>query len=792
VPIADPGSYYPGSEVETALYDLGRVEEIANGLTLNKIELCITSDGATITGSLSAAVGNTLYFKFSDGITEVDTTAPMTATLTEGTDTIPVLNYLYVLQADPTTLVSSTVGFPAAEFCAIGRIVCQSAASAAGDGPLKQHTWSDEIINEYHKGHATHINSWIREQWATWVSGVAPTFSGDGTATIGLAITSGFVRQLHKLPYPVFADPADIYCVNDPDTKYRKITNIADLLKDSTGAALKNKTYAIVIWGCISDNGDSKLFCNLPSGSYLKVSQAREDTNKYTNYSIPADFKGAGFLIYRLIIDNNNNTTWDLDTGGYGDDLRGTFPNTVAGSAAVASLEFPDGAAGFTLQNAADPTKQVQTDLGGITTGNTRVITFPDHNIDLGYLNQDVTTGASPLFAGLGLGAGNLTLTGYVGRDADNLLSWVVDDNLKIIIAGVEHNIVSISDGAADNDKLATQGYVDDAGGGGANAVTASAIITDHTLVRGHGGARIVQDTGITVDDTDNVSGVGTLGCGEITVADGSGINLQEDITFTGATGENLIKIPDNLANSLTFEEDTNKYLTFVSTNGSEKIELGKKLDVGDNEIEDVKSLVFNDGGSTVDIVRDEDDMVSDDPNALATQQSIKAYVDAGGGNGALEVIDTTTVAGAAVTSVTFTGFSTADYHSFDLECVLENALGSLVNISVFLNTDTTVTNYYRQYWSTVNNGKDNAAYCAELWANEFTSFVAQNIRQGVDGMAKWTVTENKRHAGNILYVNYAIEYKLTPANITDITVFAHTANAIDIGSKVTLYGRKK
>ena len=39
-------------------------------------------------------------------------------------------------------------------------------------------------------------------------------------------------------------------------------------------------------------------------------------------------------------------------------------------------------------------------------------------------------------------------------------------------------------------------------------------------------------------------------------------------------------------------------------------------------------SLTFSDGGSTVDIIRDEDDMASDDANALVTQQSVKAYVD--------------------------------------------------------------------------------------------------------------------------------------------------------------------
>lgn len=43
------------------------------------------------------------------------------------------------------------------------------------------------------------------------------------------------------------------------------------------------------------------------------------------------------------------------------------------------------------------------------------------------------------------------------------------------------------------------------------------------------------------------------------------------------------------------------------------------------------KLLAFDDGGS-VDIIRDEDNMASDDVNALCTQQSIKAYVDSVGG----------------------------------------------------------------------------------------------------------------------------------------------------------------
>ena len=53
-----------------------------------------------------------------------------------------------------------------------------------------------------------------------------------------------------------------------------------------------------------------------------------------------------------------------------------------------------------------------------------------------------------------------------------------------------------------------------------------------------------------------------------------------------------------------------------------------ENLDMEDKAITEVQSLVFQDGGSTVDIIRDEDDMTSDDAAALATQQSIKKYVD--------------------------------------------------------------------------------------------------------------------------------------------------------------------
>lgn len=72
----------------------------------------------------------------------------------------------------------------------------------------------------------------------------------------------------------------------------------------------------------------------------------------------------------------------------------------------------------------------------------------------------------------------------YVGRDADNKIDWGTDDTLKITIAGVLHSIVSITDGAGDNDKLVTQGYVDDqVAGANVNLSNLAAVAINTSLL---------------------------------------------------------------------------------------------------------------------------------------------------------------------------------------------------------------------------------------------------------------------------------------------------------------------
>jgi len=123
----------------------------------------------------------------------------------------------------------------------------------------------------------------------------------------------------------------------------------------------------------------------------------------------------------------------------------------------------------------------------------------------------------------------------YVGRDADNQLNWATDDQLDIIIGAATTSIVSISTGTGDNDKLVTQGYVDDAAGTSNNFILhcmdIDAAQTDyvHAAITGTGGSNDVS-TAITNPDYGRI----------VTVTCTNNNSPAGDVTITGttATGE--------------------------------------------------------------------------------------------------------------------------------------------------------------------------------------------------------------------------------------------------------------
>lgn len=360
-----------------------------NGSLLESLQGGVTSDGATITLSIEKLGGGDLTVVFSDGFYDWDTTPADTVTLTAGTDTVPVLNFVFFLQSTKT-LTANTTGFPAAEHAAIGRVLCQSAASLQTDGAYIEHAWADHVVSVFDQGHIPDLNKWIRLQPATWVSGVAPTLTitpnGGAADNVIFTSTEGVILHLHEHPFPAFTGTPDIYVINDFTTPFNKVTDLNEVLTDSTGASMSGNFFSLVIWGVGSANSpNAKLMCNVPGGSYNNQTNLEEDIQKFAEYDIPSDYTGTGFLIAQLNLRHQAaaSGTWtEIEVI----DLRGLAPSIAPGGSTSAAIEFDD--SGFRIFDDADDTKKIAFEASGITTATTRTLTVQDSDGTLAYLSD--------------------------------------------------------------------------------------------------------------------------------------------------------------------------------------------------------------------------------------------------------------------------------------------------------------------------------------------------------------------------------------------------------------------
>ncbi|MCP5019682.1 MAG: hypothetical protein GY938_31015 [Ketobacter sp.] len=357
-----------------------------NGAAIDSPVVAVASNGAVITLSLEKSGTGDIDFKFSDGIHSHDCTPAATIALTAGTDTVPKINYIYILQSNKTLTVSA-VGWPSAEHAPIATVLCQSAATLQTDGSMKVHAWTDHVTGSDGQGHLTHLNGLMRSKPATWLSGVAQTFTptvGGGTDTIiDVSLTAGVVFQLHRHTFPAFDTAVSdvIYIVNEPTTPYTKMAGLvrASLPEDSTGSTLSNRRYPLFLYGIVSeDEADCKLCVNLPSDSYGTDALAIQDADNYVDTAIPSDYIGTAFPIAIITLRDRNSSSSlevldikDVTTTGVGG----------GGTGGVATSEFLDGV--FAVNNTADPTKQLQISVSGIATGTMRTWTAPDADVDL-------------------------------------------------------------------------------------------------------------------------------------------------------------------------------------------------------------------------------------------------------------------------------------------------------------------------------------------------------------------------------------------------------------------------
>lgn len=314
-----------------------------DGAVKETFDFKVTSDGATVIGTLSnqAFPLDNLTLFFSDGFYTLDTTtAPLTLALIPGTATNIQMNYIFIDQATKT-LQTSAIGFPDTEHAKIARVGIFNASTTQTDGALINQNINDHIKKEDDNGHILHIAERLRANNAEWDSGTEATLLGT-PVNLFVSITEGKVWQLHKqiVSAQDMATGGEAHVVNDPVTPYRKTTNLNDITTFSTGLTWNNSWSSIVVWGVANKSGEaSHIMVNLPSNGYNSEDSAIQDRENYSDFTIPSEFKGVGFLIAKFTIrPSSGSFTYNPSTGYL--DLRGSIPNNTVGGGAGSTGVF--------------------------------------------------------------------------------------------------------------------------------------------------------------------------------------------------------------------------------------------------------------------------------------------------------------------------------------------------------------------------------------------------------------------------------------------------------------------
>lgn len=354
-----------------------------NGTIKEEFDALVTSDGATVTMTLTNAVSGDLTLQYSDGDTTFDVSEDGTIALTAGSDVSPTENFIYILQSAKSTLVKSISDWPETEHTKIGYYLVPSAGFVQSNGTYINQNWNDDLTGTDLMGDMAHVGEKLRRLSASYFSGI----DGNGTqgyltptaSNVEFKSTGGIIYQKHKHTFSaVDTSAGDVVLVkNWFEDAFHSITNLFDITADSIGTTIgNNKYFNLVFWGAGNKTSEySPAMCNLPNGFYNTQSAAEEDVSGHDDFSMPREFtreSSTGFLIARVTI--RMGTTWTVISTT---DLRGQTPATASGGVGSIVQEFADNA--FKIFDETDITKELAFDVGtNVSPATTRTLQVPN------------------------------------------------------------------------------------------------------------------------------------------------------------------------------------------------------------------------------------------------------------------------------------------------------------------------------------------------------------------------------------------------------------------------------
>lgn len=381
------GRYY----TETESDGLFARRDIYNGSFSESFDALVTSNGTTVTLTVTNSVSGNLTMQFSDGDTTF--TGGTTIALTAGDDDDPRTNYVYIPQSTKV-LTLATDNFPTdAEHIKVAFLFVSSATKTQSDGgALINQNWNDHRTGTDNEGHLLHLAEQNRYQKGyfsgldadgTDQSPATSYFNFVGAAEAYFKSTSGTMYQLHRHSMPAINTQTgdDIHVANWSGDNYHEINNIADIVADSLGNSLANSYFNVFFFDVGNKTDEyTPLIALVPDGSYNSQTAALNDTNRLNNTTMPREFGlessvGVPVCLMTLRWTGNLTTLSHIATEDF---RQGGGQGSVG---AGGTTEFSDSQ--FDIFHFDDETQVIAFDAINITPGETRVITMADANVDL-------------------------------------------------------------------------------------------------------------------------------------------------------------------------------------------------------------------------------------------------------------------------------------------------------------------------------------------------------------------------------------------------------------------------
>lgn len=156
-----------------------------------------------------------------------------------------------------------------------------------------------------------------------------------------------------------------------------------------------------------------------------------------------------------------------------------------------------------------------------------------------------------------------------------------------------------------------------------------------------------------------------------------------------------------------------------------------------------------------------------------------------------LEFVGEAVVTGAAATSMTLSGLDLDADEIYEFELSFDNATASTGTVSMFVEGDTTATNYDRVIASYGSGGTyTNNANLVGLAASD-SHWVQGSMTRDLEGRARVLARANYDVDANLSYQDIVWRYR-TSSNVTSITITSSVASSLAIGSFLRVWRRRR